>query len=68
MSEQNAKKSRAEKMNLAVNVLKVVLTVIAGIVLVILFTGIICFGAFGIYVRSELAPLADIDIGTINMN
>lgn len=68
MSEVNAKKSRSEIMTTVVNVLKIILTVIAAILLVILFTGIICFGAFGLYVRSELAPLADIDIGTINMN
>lgn len=46
----------------------VLLKVIAALLLVIMFTGIICFGAFGLYVRSELAPKADIDIGTINMN
>ena len=36
--------------------------------LVCVFTGILCAGAFGLYVRKYLQPKADIDVGSINMN
>ncbi len=38
------------------------------ILFVILFTGVICVGVFGIYVKNHLQPMAEIDIASISMN
>ncbi len=44
------------------------LKVAIGAFLVAVFTGVICFAVFGLYVKAYLLPQADIDVGEINMN
>ncbi len=41
---------------------------LCSVLLVVLFTGIFCLGAFGIYVRTYLLPEAKVDPGSIDMN
>lgn len=45
-------------------ILKAAVTVL----LIIVFTGVICVAVFGLYVKAYLLPRANIDIGNINMN
>ncbi len=42
--------------------------VIGSILLVLVFTGIICVGAFGFYVKEYMVPKAELDVGSISMN
>ena len=42
--------------------------VIGSMLLVMVFTGIICAGAFGFYVKEYMVPKAELDVGSINMN
>ncbi|MBR6772540.1 MAG: transglycosylase domain-containing protein [Clostridia bacterium] len=42
--------------------------ILVSILFVILFTGVICVGVFGIYVKNYLQPDASIDIASISMN
>ena len=42
--------------------------VIGSILLVLVFTGIICVGAFGFYVKEYMVPKAELDVGNISMN
>lgn len=57
-----------EKIGKAEKVLLIAGKVLATMLLVCVFTGILCAGAFGLYVRKYLQPKADIDVGSINMN
>ena len=49
-------------------ILTIIGKVLATMLLICVFTGILCAGAFGLYVRKYLQPQADIDVGSINMN
>ncbi|MBQ1223875.1 MAG: transglycosylase domain-containing protein [Oscillospiraceae bacterium] len=42
--------------------------ILISILFVILFTGVICVGVFGIYVKNYLQPEAGIDVASISMN
>ncbi len=42
--------------------------ILISILFIILFTGVICVGAFGIYVKTFLQPEASIDVASISMN
>ncbi|MBR4940463.1 MAG: transglycosylase domain-containing protein, partial [Clostridia bacterium] len=42
--------------------------IMISILFVILFTGVICVGVFGIYVKNYLQPEAEIDVASISMN
>ena len=57
-----------EQIGKAEKVLLIAGKVLATMLLVCVFTGILCAGAFGLYVRKYLQPKADIDVGSINMN
>ncbi|MBR5520318.1 MAG: transglycosylase domain-containing protein, partial [Clostridia bacterium] len=42
--------------------------IIGSVLLVFVFTGVICVGAFGFYVKEYMLPQAELDVGNINMN
>ncbi|MBE6954104.1 MAG: hypothetical protein E7452_11215 [Ruminococcaceae bacterium] len=42
--------------------------VVGSILLVLVFTGVICVGAFGFYVKEYMVPKAELDVGNISMN
>ncbi len=42
--------------------------ILGSMLLVLVFTAVLCVGAFGLYVKEYLLPQADIDVGSINMN
>lgn len=64
----NLSETTKQRLGILEKILRIIGKILVTILLILLFTGVLCAGAFGLYVRKYLQPDADIDVGNIHMN